>query len=187
MLGLRAAPTSAVHPLSGVPARLARSMSAWCSSWSDCSNLGGPGRHAAPAPRPVEPLRQPEAVLSFVAVISWPLEDVRNWVHDPCTGRDEHVWREPLCHAHASADGRWWCADQDPYRWDQEPCRVLLLDARSGTRRVVHGGLPPPPVARGPWHLDPHPQISPDGRFVVWMSTARGRCEVAVTPLAQFA
>jgi hypothetical protein len=108
------------------------------------------------------------------------------WAHDPVTGRDEHVWREPLCHAHASADGRWWCADQDPYRWDREPCRVLLLDRRRGARHVLHAGLPPPQVARGPWHLDPHPQISPDGRFVVWMSTARGRCEVAVTPLAQF-
>lgn len=87
MLGLRAAPTSAVHPSSGVPARLSPSMSAWRSSRSDSSNLGGPGRHAVSAPRPVESVQQPEAVLSFVAVISWPLEGVRNRAYDPGTGR----------------------------------------------------------------------------------------------------
>ena len=94
MLGLRTAPTSAVHLSSGVPARLAPSMSAWCSSRSDSANLGGPGRHVAPAPLPVEPVPQSEVVLSFVAVISWPLEGVRNRAYDPTTGR--WLSRDPI-------------------------------------------------------------------------------------------
>jgi hypothetical protein len=107
-------------------------------------------------------------------------------VYDPRDGSTALLWSEPLCHAHADRSARFWCADQSPYYWAEKPCQVLFYDALTRTRRVIHGGLPQPPHARGPWHLDPHPQFSPDGRFVVWMSTARGRCEVAVTPVAQF-
>ncbi|GDY13679.1 hypothetical protein LBMAG53_25570 [Planctomycetota bacterium] len=113
--------------------------------------------------------------------------DTGVWAHDLATGVDTHLWREPLCHAHADAAGRFWCADQSPYFWDRAPCQVLLYDHTTGGRWRIHAGLPALNVPRGPWHLDPHPQFSPCGRFVVWMSTARGRPEVAITPISQFA
>lgn len=103
------------------------------------------------------------------------------WAHDPASGRDEHLWAEPLCHAHASPDGSLLAADQDPYRWDREPCQVLLRDRRDGRRLQVCSGMPPAP--RGPWHLHPHPQFSPDGRWLVWMGTVTGRCRIALTLL----
>jgi len=45
-----------------------------------------------------------------------------------------HVWPTPLCHAHSDASGRYWCADQSPYRWHMTPCQVQFFDGNGGKR-----------------------------------------------------
>jgi len=68
-----------VHAAAGVPVRLSPSMSAWYSSRSDSSNLGGPGR-AAPRKEVAAPV---ERLLSCEIALSWLGGDVRNRYYGP--------------------------------------------------------------------------------------------------------
>jgi hypothetical protein len=43
---------------------------------------------------------------------------------------------------------------------------------------------PSPPVDRGLYHIDPHPQFSPQDTWVVHTTTVRDRVDVALTPVA---
>lgn len=96
----------------------------------------------------------------------------------------EHIWRRSACHAHCDAAGAWWVCDDSPYRWAKEPCKVLAYHRPSGREIPIASALPEPPVARPRFHLDPHPQVSAGGEVVVYTTTARGRGEVALCPLA---
>jgi len=44
--------------------------------------------------------------------------------------------------------------------------------------------MPPPPYRRRLYHLDPHPQISPRARFVVYTTMVRGTVDVALAPMS---
>lgn len=79
-----------VHAAAGVPVRLSPSMSAWYSSRSDSSNLGGPGR-AAPRKEVAAPV---ERLLSCEIALSWLGGDVRNRYYDAEIGR--YISRDPL-------------------------------------------------------------------------------------------
>lgn len=108
------------------------------------------------------------------------------WVWDKRSNETEHVWQEPLCHAHSDASGRYFVADQSPYFWAETPCQVLHFDRESGKRTAIASALPEPPLAhrtgRGTYHVDPHPQFASD--WIVWTSTVDGRITVALTPAA---
>lgn len=99
----------------------------------------------------------------------------------------EHVWKRPLCHAHSSPVGNYWCADQDPYRWGERPCEVLFFNADTGLETPVVSAMPRPPVPRQPLHIDPHPHFSPRGTFIAYTSTVRGTVDVALTEVASLA
>jgi hypothetical protein len=107
---------------------------------------------------------------------------------NPATGQTQHVWEEPLCHAHCSSDRRFWCADQSPYLWREKPCEVLLFDRVSGRRTAIQSAMPMPGgdywATRQTYHLDPHPQFSPLDSSVVYTAvTPAGRPTVAISPL----
>ena len=99
----------------------------------------------------------------------------------------EHIWQRPLCHAHSSPTGDFWCADQNPYQWQERPCEVLFFDADTGRESAIVTAMPPPPLPRSPLHLDPHPHFSPQGTYVVYMATVRGSVDVALTEVAALA
>lgn len=100
-----------------------------------------------------------------------------------CDAEPELIWPRPLCHAHCDAAGRFWCADQSPYTWDKTPCQVLFFDHQTGRETAIASGLPQPAVDRGMYHIDPHPQFSPQGDFIVYTTTVRGMVDVALTPV----
>ncbi len=106
------------------------------------------------------------------------------WIYDLKDRSTTHVWKEPLCHAHCDAGGRFFCADQSPYFWKDRPCQVKFFDAKTGKVTLIDSGLPLPSEDRALYHLDPHPQFSPRGTWVDYTTTRRGRIDVALTPTA---
>ncbi len=104
----------------------------------------------------------------------------------PETGETTHVWRRPLCHAHCDATRRYWVADESPYRWDRRPCEILWYDRETGRETHIASALPPPPVPRGWYHIDPHPRFSPTGSAVVCTTTVDQQVNVALAPTKQF-
>ncbi len=116
-----------------------------------------------------------------------------NWVDyargvfafDIRTREKRHIWSGPLCHAHSDPSGRYWCADQSPYRWNETPCQVRFFDRQAGRVVNIASALPPPRHPRSLYHIDPHPHFSPRGDAVIYTTTQLdGQVDVAVTPLA---
>jgi hypothetical protein len=94
-----------------------------------------------------------------------------------------HVWQGPLCHSHCDATRRYYCADESPYKWDRQPCKVKFFDRARGKEIDIVSAMPKPPMGRNPYHLDPHPQISPKGTCVVYTTTVRGLADIALAPV----
>ena len=96
-----------------------------------------------------------------------------------------HVWKRPLCHAHASHDRQLWCADQSPYSWTQTPCRVLFYDRATNREIDIFPAMPIPTIPRSAYHLDPHPQFAAMDSCIVSTTTVLdGQADVAITPVA---
>lgn len=106
---------------------------------------------------------------------------------DPCTLAVTHVWKRPLCHAHCSADRRYWCADESPYKWATQPVEILFYDRQTQREIAIVSAMPPPPIPRDQYHLDPHPQFSPKDSWIVYTSMVRGQVDVALTPVPPLA
>lgn len=106
------------------------------------------------------------------------------------SGAKNHLWKEPLCHAHCDSTRRYWCADESPYYWKERPCKVLFYDRETEQRVEIESGLSVPlpelPGARGKYHIDPHPQFSPQDSWIVYTATPQGRPTVALCPVSQF-
>jgi len=97
-----------------------------------------------------------------------------------------HVWKRPMCHCHTTPDRRFWCADQNPYEWDNTPCQMLFYDRETAQEIEVFSALPAPKVKRGgAYHLDPHPSFTADGAYIISTTTVLNRdVDVAITPVA---
>ncbi len=104
--------------------------------------------------------------------------------HEVDTGVCRHVWKRAICHAHCSADRGLWCADQDPYRWQEDPVQILFFDRRRQRETAIVSAMPPPPVPREHYHLDPHPQFSPRDSWITYTTMVRGMVDVALAPVA---
>jgi len=102
---------------------------------------------------------------------------------DVSTREAVKVWRGPLCHAHCDSTRRYWCADESPYKWRKTPCQVRFYDRESSREVNIVTALPLPPHPRRWYHLDPHPQFSPGGTWVVYTTTVRGQVDVALAPV----
>lgn len=103
---------------------------------------------------------------------------------DVVANQTTHVWKRPVCHAHCSADRRYWCADQTPYRWSETGCPILFYDRETGKEISIISSQPQPIYPRSDYHTDPHPQFSPQNDFVVHTTTVLGGLDVALTPTA---
>jgi hypothetical protein len=116
---------------------------------------------------------------------------------DPYTFETSHVCERALCHAHCSSDRRYWCADENPYKWATQPVEILFYDRKTKQETAIVSAMPAPPVAenlykldppycpRDLYHHDPHPQFSPRDSWVVYTSTVRGQVDVALCPVPQ--
>jgi hypothetical protein len=100
------------------------------------------------------------------------------------TRRATPVWPGPLCHAHCNATRQLWCADESPYKWNETPCQVRFFNRATGKVTLIASALPKPQADRGWYHIDPHPQFSPDGEWIVYTTTVLGQVDVALTPVA---
>ena len=85
---------------------------------------------------------------------------------DVDTRKVTHVWKRPICHCHANHDRTLWVGDQTPYNWKNEPCKVLFYDRGTNQELPIFSALPEPPVERGKYHVDPHPQFVCGGKYV---------------------
>lgn len=101
------------------------------------------------------------------------------------TRETTHVWKRPLCHAHASHDRQMWCADQSPYTWAEKPCQMLFYDRQTNREIEIFSAMPYPVVPRASYHHDPHPQFAAEDRYIVSTTTVLGgEVNVAITPVA---
>ncbi len=100
------------------------------------------------------------------------------------TGNTTHVWKRPLCHAHCNYDRSLWCADQSPYYWTDVPCETLFYHRDTNTEIKIFSKMPAPEYPRSSWHIDPHPQFTLDGEYIVSTITVRnGTVDLAITPV----
>lgn len=104
--------------------------------------------------------------------------------YDPATGETRKVWQGPLCHAHCDKTRRYWCADQSPYTWERTGCQVRFYDREQRREINIASALPLPPYPRRQYHTDPHPQFSPRDSWIVYTTSAHGKIDVALTPVA---
>lgn len=91
-----------------------------------------------------------------------------------------------LCHGQSDPANRYFCADENPYGWN--PCRVWFYDRRKKRKTAIAYELPHPDIApsmRRPYHAEPHPHFSPDGRYIMYLTTAFGHVDVGITPVKQ--
>lgn len=104
----------------------------------------------------------------------------------PDTLEREHIWKRPLCHAQCDSSERYFCADQTPYHWtDEHPLQVLFYDRKQNKDFPIVSAMPPRPVSRKNYHLDPHPHFAPDDSAIIYLTTVLGKVDVAVTPVSQ--
>ena len=116
----------------------------------------------------------------------WTDYDLGAFCFDIKTEEKEHVWKRPLCHTHCDSTRRYWCADQSPYRWEKNPCQILYYDAETQKESIIASGLPLPPWSHQAYHLDPHPQFSPQDNYIVYTTTVAEGVTVALCPVEQF-
>lgn len=104
---------------------------------------------------------------------------------DPVSGVVSHLLRERVCHAHCNADRSLWCADESPYKWARQPCQVLFFHRASGRVVPIVSAMPAPQANRSWYHIDPHPQFSPDGEWISYTTTVRGSVDLALCAVSQ--
>jgi hypothetical protein len=92
------------------------------------------------------------------------------------------VWKGSACHGQSCASGRWFVVDQKTYL--AEPRSVVLVDSKTHEVLPIAINMPrPPDVFNRLYHLDPHPQISPSERFVIYSGTQLGLSDVYLFPI----
>ena len=105
---------------------------------------------------------------------------------DPDTLERVHAWKRPICHAHCDRTRTYFCGDQTPYLWDRDRAlELLFFNRKTNEEKHIVSAMPPPPMPRDPYHLDPHPHFSPDDSQIIYMTTVLGNIDVAVTPVEQ--
>ncbi|MFP4355947.1 MAG: hypothetical protein ACLFUJ_12555 [Phycisphaerae bacterium] len=105
--------------------------------------------------------------------------------------RAERVWAHPACHAHANADRTLLVCDDHPYtRRKEKPLGVYFYDRAAEKEIAIVTRMDYPSVTElvepqdwRKYHLDPHPQFSPDGRNIVYCTQVRDRVDLAIAPV----
>lgn len=103
---------------------------------------------------------------------------------DVATGSSELVWQGGCCHGMCDASQRYFVVDQNTYL--DKPRSVLFIDRQTGQTRMIAQDMPrPPEVFNRYYHLDPHPQFSPKGSFILYNGTMTGIADFCLCPVDQ--
>jgi hypothetical protein len=116
-------------------------------------------------------------------LICWNEYDKGTYECDPYSLEKTHVWKRPLCHAHCNSSRQYWCADESPYKWETKAVEILFYDRINNSEKHIVSAMPPPPVARSMYHLDPHPQFSPCDNWIVYTTTVKDKVDIALCPV----
>ncbi|MCD6364890.1 MAG: hypothetical protein J7M14_03355 [Planctomycetes bacterium] len=122
---------------------------------------------------------------SHDGMICWNDYDTGPFECDPHTLEATHVWKRPLCHVHCSSDRQLWCGDDSPYKWTRRPLELWFFDRRTGRETHIVSAMPQPSVPRKMYHLDPHPQFTPQDTWICYTTQVLGNVDVALTPVDQ--
>jgi hypothetical protein len=116
--------------------------------------------------------------------------DYRDGIYESTTAPDRRrslVWRRPLIHGQCDPTARFYCGDENCYRWNEAaPCSVWFFDRKTGCETAIAKNLPQPPFHYSQWrsyHTDPHPHFSADGEYVIYGTTVLGNMDVALAPV----
>ncbi|MFA6294059.1 MAG: SGNH/GDSL hydrolase family protein [Victivallales bacterium] len=97
-------------------------------------------------------------------------------------GKNEIVWKGSCCHAICDRSQRYFAADQGTYL--PGPRHVSLIDRESGHVWQIAVNMPrPADLLRRYFHLDPHPQFSPNNRYLLYNGSCRTLTDFCLTPL----
>ena len=91
------------------------------------------------------------------------------------TGQTEHIWAEPLCHAHSDPSNRYLVADQSPYFWNETPCQVLHYDRITKQRTAIAVPFPNQPAAMRPCVVATTLIHTPNLLPITWYGPARSK------------
>lgn len=100
------------------------------------------------------------------------------------SGAVSEIWPSGTCHSHSSRCGRYLVGDIGTYSWDKNGCRVAFFNTQNHQEINIATSLPEPPIERGWYHLDPHPQFCGDDQFIAYTTTVRGRIDLALVKTA---
>lgn len=89
----------------------------------------------------------------------------------------------PHCQAQDPATARFCQAVVWPHQWTRRPCEIWFYDREPVAETHTVSVMPHAPMPRRPYHLDPHPQFSPEDGWVAYTTSVRGLIEVAMAPL----
>ena len=98
------------------------------------------------------------------------------------TGDAQSIWNGPHCHTHCDKQERYFVADQNTYMGI--PIDIYLYDRLTQCQWPLRIGQPQGPKALNRYyHLDPHPQISPQNTMVCYYSNLRGMADICLCPV----
>jgi hypothetical protein len=83
-------------------------------------------------------------------------------------------------HAHDFDRGRWFVGDRRGEFYRGCPSSVWFVNAETGQEVAIVSDNPEFFTPGRQYHIDPHPRFSPDGSWVVFTTTVRGRVDVAI-------
>lgn len=83
-------------------------------------------------------------------------------------------------HAHDFGRGRWFVGDRRGEFYRGCPSSVWFVNSRTGKEVAIVSHNPEFFTPGRQYHIDPHPRFSPDGSWVVFTTTVRGRVDVAI-------
>lgn len=101
---------------------------------------------------------------------------------DLATDKVKSVWEGPHCHAHCDKQERYFVADQHTYMG--LPIDIYFYDRQTQRQWPLLVGQPQgPQVLNRFYHLDPHPQISPQNNMVCYYGNQRGMADICLCPI----
>ncbi|MCU6707933.1 oligogalacturonate lyase family protein [Paenibacillus sp. J5C_2022] len=95
------------------------------------------------------------------------------------TGERKIVWKSGTCHSHCDRSGQYVAGDIGPYTW-KDGCRVAFYNTLTSREINIVSNLPEPPLGRGRYHTDPHPQFCLNDEWICYTTTVLGAPTVAL-------
>jgi hypothetical protein len=125
-------------------------------------------------------------VYTVVDNATWPGGgEPATWRINVETGELTVAWPVWNWHAHDWDHGRWFIGDRRGKAFYRGcPSSIWFMNSDTGREVAVVSHNPEHFTIGQQYHIDPHPRFSPDGSWVIFTTTVRGRPEVAIARTA---